>query len=145
MNSSVIQSHLYNSFLSGQTSDVSIRISGAFSTTYRLHRVVLIQAGFWRDLFTGGFVESSVKLRTTGRKSDTRVASSITNSSSGEEILDVVLDDRNISRAAFEYVHGQMYSHILINHSKDCLYPDSTVVDHHYTFIHHLYQCLHIL
>ncbi|KAJ3934970.1 MAG: hypothetical protein NXY57DRAFT_1104469 [Lentinula lateritia] len=109
MNSSVIQSHLYNSFLSGQTSDVSIRISGAFSTTYRLHRVVLIQAGFWRDLFTGGFVESSVKLRTTGRKSDTRVASSITNSSSGEEILDVVLDDRNISRAAFELSISRLY------------------------------------
>ncbi|KAJ3864587.1 hypothetical protein EV359DRAFT_40753 [Lentinula novae-zelandiae] len=109
MNSSVIQSHLYNSFLSGQTSDVSIRISGAFSATYRLHRVVLIQAGFWRDLFTGGFVESSVKLRTTGRKSDTRVASSITNSSSGEEILDVVLDDRNISRAAFELSISRLY------------------------------------
>ncbi|KAJ3894942.1 hypothetical protein GG344DRAFT_40003 [Lentinula edodes] len=109
MNSSVIQSHLYNSFLSGQTSDVCIRISGAFSATYRLHRVVLIQAGFWRDLFTGGFVESSVKLRTTGRKSDTRVASSITNSSSGEDILDVVLDDRNISRAAFELSISRLY------------------------------------
>ncbi|KAJ3920244.1 hypothetical protein F5877DRAFT_38472 [Lentinula edodes] len=90
MNSSVIQSHLYNSFLSGQTSDVCIRISGAFSATYRLHRVVLIQAGFWRDLFTGGFVESSVKLRTT-------------------DILDVVLDDRNISRAAFELSISRLY------------------------------------
>ncbi|KAJ3849512.1 hypothetical protein EV368DRAFT_47176 [Lentinula lateritia] len=113
MNSLVIQSHLYNSFLSGQTSDVSIRISGAFSATYRLHRVVLIQAGFWKDLFTGGFVESSVKLRTTGRKSDTR-------------ILDVVFDDRNISRAAFELSLSRLYGGGPPLHIHPSLVPIST-------------------
>ncbi|KAJ4485478.1 hypothetical protein J3R30DRAFT_3283492 [Lentinula aciculospora] len=104
MNSSVIQSHLYNVFLTGQTSDISIRITGAFNATYKLHRVVLIQAGFWRDLFTGGFIESSGR-RHTGINSDAKIA--IT--SSGEEILDVILNDRNISRAAFELSISRLY------------------------------------
>ncbi|KAJ3724307.1 hypothetical protein DFJ43DRAFT_1003007 [Lentinula guzmanii] len=109
MNSSAIQSHLYNSLLTGQTSDICIRITGAFDATYHLHRVVLIQAGFWRDLFTGGFVESSAKRQTTGFKSGTRIDSHNSLSSFGAEILDVVLDDRNISRAAFELSISRLY------------------------------------
>ncbi|KAJ3997893.1 hypothetical protein F5050DRAFT_1568403 [Lentinula boryana] len=109
MNSSAIQSHLYNSLLTGQTSDICIRITGAFYATYHLHRVVLIQAGFWRDLFTGGFVESSAKRQTTGFKSGTRIDSHNSLSSFGAEILDVVLDDRNISRAAFELSISRLY------------------------------------
>ncbi|KAE9409404.1 hypothetical protein BT96DRAFT_913524 [Gymnopus androsaceus JB14] len=93
MNSSDIQSHLYNSFLTGETSDVCIRISGAFNAVYKLHRVVLIQAGFWRDLFTGGFIESSLKRKT----------------SFNEEVFDVVLEDRNVTRAAFELATSRLY------------------------------------
>ena len=85
-----IQSHLYNSFLTGQASDVCVRISGTFNATYRLHRVVLIQAGFWKDLFMGGFAESSITRHSRNEPN------------SGEEVLDIVLDDRNITRAAFE-------------------------------------------
>ncbi|KAJ3802559.1 hypothetical protein GGU11DRAFT_672467 [Lentinula aff. detonsa] len=109
MNYSAIQSHLYNSLLTGQTSDICIRITGAFDATYHLHRVVLIQAGFWRDLFTGGFIESSAKRQTTGFKSGTRIDSHNSLSSFGAGILDVVLDDRNISRAAFELSISRLY------------------------------------
>lgn len=39
-----LQRHLYASFLEGKTADVSLRINGSWRATYRLHRVVLIQA-----------------------------------------------------------------------------------------------------
>lgn len=39
-----LQSHLYQSFLSGKTADVALRIRGSWHAIYRLHRVVLIQA-----------------------------------------------------------------------------------------------------
>ncbi|KAF9512755.1 hypothetical protein BS47DRAFT_1393914 [Hydnum rufescens UP504] len=54
-----IQAHLYKSFLNGATSDVSLRCTGSWSAVYALHRVVLIQAGFFRSLFTNGWRESS--------------------------------------------------------------------------------------
>ncbi|KAF8588415.1 hypothetical protein K439DRAFT_1335342 [Ramaria rubella] len=54
-----IQSHLYRSFLNGHTADVSLHTRGAgWEVIYQLHRVVLIQAGFFRSLFTAGFLES---------------------------------------------------------------------------------------
>ncbi|KAF9072661.1 hypothetical protein BDP27DRAFT_1445421 [Rhodocollybia butyracea] len=102
MNSSDIQSHLYNSFLTRQTSDVCIHISGAFNAIYRLHRVVLIQAGFWKSLFTGGFSESEAK-------KNSRQETNSYNSSLSEEVVHVVLDDRNITRAAFELSIARLY------------------------------------
>ena len=53
-----IQAHLYQSFLTGATSDVSLRCTGSWSAVYALHKVVLIQAGFFRSLFTSGWRES---------------------------------------------------------------------------------------
>ncbi|ESK96785.1 hypothetical protein Moror_6657 [Moniliophthora roreri MCA 2997] len=79
--------HLYDSFLHAQTSDISIRASGSWSATYRLHRVVLIQSGFFRSLFTSGFQES------LSEKKD----------------IEVVFDDRNITRAAFELCIARLY------------------------------------
>jgi hypothetical protein len=56
---------------------------------------VLIQAGFWKSLFTGGFSESE-------EKKSSRKETSTHNSSLAEEVVHIVLDDRNITRAAFE-------------------------------------------
>ncbi len=39
-----LQSHLYQSFLDGKTTDVALRISGSWHAIYHLHRVVLIQS-----------------------------------------------------------------------------------------------------
>ncbi|KAK1215302.1 hypothetical protein PQX77_022093 [Marasmius sp. AFHP31] len=79
--------HLYASFLHGHTADVVLRVVGTWSAIYRLHRVVLIQAGFFRSLFTSGFEEA-----TSERKE-----------------IEVVFDDTNITRAAFELCIGRLY------------------------------------
>ncbi|KIY63072.1 hypothetical protein CYLTODRAFT_150310 [Cylindrobasidium torrendii FP15055 ss-10] len=81
-----LQSHLYQSFLDGKTTDVALRVTGSWSATYHLHRVVLIQSGFFRSLFlTSGFAESSPKSPRTR--------------ASFQDELNVVFDDQNITRA----------------------------------------------
>ena len=68
--------HTYNAFLRGWTTDVTARICASWDAIYNCHRVVLVQAvctpfrsfqctlrlhrfkEFFRNLFTGGFVES---------------------------------------------------------------------------------------
>ncbi|KAF9478715.1 hypothetical protein BDN70DRAFT_879632 [Pholiota conissans] len=89
-----IQTHLYNSFLHASTYDVALRVSGTWSAIYKLHRVVLIQSGFFRSLFTSGFAESSVRL---------------VNLRNGTDEITVVFDDRNITRAAFEVCISRLY------------------------------------
>ncbi|OCB91192.1 hypothetical protein A7U60_g1601 [Sanghuangporus baumii] len=85
-----IQSHLFSAFLSGKTADVALRVRGTWEGTYRLHRVVLIQAGFFRSLFDGGFREAAGKQGTQGEVS-------------------VTFDDPNITRAAFEICVSRLY------------------------------------
>ncbi|OSD05794.1 hypothetical protein PYCCODRAFT_1361643 [Trametes coccinea BRFM310] len=79
-----LQSHLYASFLQRKTADVALRISGSWHAVYRLHRVILIQAGFFQSLFTSGFSES--KGKHSGHRGD-------------PEFIDIVFDDLNITRA----------------------------------------------
>ncbi|KAI0825247.1 hypothetical protein BC628DRAFT_1320366 [Trametes gibbosa] len=79
-----LQSHLYASFLQRKTADVALRISGSWHAVYRLHRVVLIQAGYFQSLFTSGFSES--KAKHSGQRAD-------------PEYIDIVFDDLNITRA----------------------------------------------
>ncbi|KAI0035240.1 hypothetical protein K488DRAFT_43670 [Vararia minispora EC-137] len=80
-----LQAHLYHAFLNHSLPDVSLRVTGgSWSATYKLHRVVLIQSGFFRSLFTGGFAESS---------------SLALNSLTPKDEIDVVFDDTNITRA----------------------------------------------
>ncbi|KIM47967.1 hypothetical protein M413DRAFT_7093 [Hebeloma cylindrosporum] len=80
-----IQSHLYSSFLQASTYDVALRVSGTWNAVYKLHRVVLIQSGFLRSLFTSGFSESAVKLTTLRN---------------GTDEINITFDDLNITRAA---------------------------------------------
>ncbi|TBU48693.1 hypothetical protein BD309DRAFT_247440 [Dichomitus squalens] len=77
-----LQSHLYASFLQRKTADVALRISGSWHAIYRLHRVILIQAGFFQSLFTSGFSES--------KSSSYRMR---------PDYIDIVFDDPNITRA----------------------------------------------
>lgn len=90
---SEFQAHIYNSFLQGRTSDVAIRIRASWDAIYNFHRVVLIQAEFFRDLFTGGFVESE--------------STQVSSISPGP--IEVVFDDANITRAAFELCIARLY------------------------------------
>ena len=100
---SEFQAHIYNSFLQGRTTDVTLRIHASWDAIYNCHRVVLIQAvrtlfcsfqcslylhpfeEFFRDLFTGGFVESESKDSSGSRTSPGPIH--------------VVFDDPNITRA----------------------------------------------
>ncbi|KAG6814427.1 hypothetical protein H0H92_007430 [Tricholoma furcatifolium] len=84
-----IQNHLYASFLEGSTADVALRVHGSWVAIYKLHRVVLIQSGFFRSLFTAGFAESTPKI-----------------SSSGPDEIVIQFDDPNITRAARLYGGG---------------------------------------
>ncbi|KAH9850649.1 hypothetical protein C2E23DRAFT_734831 [Lenzites betulinus] len=79
-----LQSHLYASFLQRKTADVALRISGSWNAVYRLHRVILIQAGYFQSLFTSGFSESRAKH--SSHRAD-------------PEYIDIVFDDLNITRA----------------------------------------------
>ncbi|KAG5642500.1 hypothetical protein DXG03_002697 [Asterophora parasitica] len=88
-----IQNHLYNSFLEGSTADVALRVHGSWDAIYNLHRVVLIQSGFFRSLFTAGFAESSPRI----------------GSISGPDEIVVHFDDPNITRPAFEVCISRLY------------------------------------
>ncbi|KAI0044370.1 hypothetical protein FA95DRAFT_1597434 [Auriscalpium vulgare] len=88
------QAHIYNSFLEGSTADVALRVRGTWDALYKLHRVVLIQAGFFRSLFTGGFLESADKIAGTRGHPDQ---------------IDIEFDDTNITRAAFELCIARLY------------------------------------
>jgi hypothetical protein len=96
-----LQQHIYNSLLDSRTADVALHVRGTWEAIYKLHRVVLIQSvsriqrscitfpdnslqGFFSSLFTSGFLESSPRLLSHLR---------------GPEEVDVVFDDRNITRA----------------------------------------------
>ncbi|KZS90303.1 hypothetical protein SISNIDRAFT_457831 [Sistotremastrum niveocremeum HHB9708] len=86
-----LQSHLYLSFLNGSTADVALHVSGTWDAVYYLHRVVLIQAGFFQSLFTSGFLESGGP------------------SSSSPKEVKVRFPDSNITRPAFEICIARLY------------------------------------
>ncbi|KAJ7151577.1 hypothetical protein C8R46DRAFT_1166468 [Mycena filopes] len=98
-----VQRHLFNAFLYGRTPDVTLRVRASWQATYRLHRVVLIQAGFFHALFTAGWGES--------------------NSKRSDEI-DIVFDE-NITRAAFELCLSRLYGGGPPLHIFDSLVPST--------------------
>ncbi|KAG6857655.1 hypothetical protein H0H87_010224 [Tephrocybe sp. NHM501043] len=85
-----LQNHLYTSFLEGSTADVALRVHGSWDAIYKLHRVVLIQSGFFRSLFTAGFAESTPRI----------------GSGTGLDEIVIRFDDPNITRAARLYGGG---------------------------------------
>lgn len=89
-----LQNHIYTAFLERRTADVALHIRGSWHAIYKLHRVVLIQAGFFQSLFTSGFAESTVKF---------------TSHRLGPDVVDIVLEDPNITRAAFEICIAHLY------------------------------------
>ncbi|KAI0320999.1 hypothetical protein OF83DRAFT_1101931 [Amylostereum chailletii] len=99
-----IQAHLYNSFLNGSTTDVTLHVSGSWHAIYKLHRVVLIQASFFQSLFTAGFVEDK------------------STSSHDPNQINLVFDDVNITRPAFEFCIARLYG------GGPQLYLDSSIV-----------------
>ncbi|KAG8829710.1 hypothetical protein FRC18_009106 [Serendipita sp. 400] len=105
-----LKDHLYRAFLSGETADVLLRVSGNWNAVYKLHRIVLTQAvgaaadashpftpggadsllvvqDFFHSLFTSGFVEGNPNV--TSAHNEVRIRFD---------------HDPTITRAAFEYV-----------------------------------------
>ncbi|KAG8989684.1 hypothetical protein FRB93_003541 [Tulasnella sp. JGI-2019a] len=81
-----IQNHIYSAFLNSATTDVSLRIlAQGWAVEYHLHRLVLIQSGFFKSLFTRGFQESS--------------RSQFNKDGEHRDVIDVHFDDPNITRA----------------------------------------------
>ncbi|KZT22116.1 hypothetical protein NEOLEDRAFT_1138458 [Neolentinus lepideus HHB14362 ss-1] len=91
-----IQNHLYSAFLEGRTPDVVLRVRGTWHALYSLHRVVLIQSGFFQTLFTGSFVESVHKFHATGHRIR-------------PDQVEIIFDDPNITRPAFEICIARLY------------------------------------
>ncbi|KAF9569807.1 hypothetical protein CPC08DRAFT_756787 [Agrocybe pediades] len=89
-----IQSHLYSSFLQASTYDVALRVNGTWNAVYKLHRVVLIQSGFFKSLFTGGFSESVPNNKAIRNAADE---------------ISVTFADMNITRPAFEVCISRLY------------------------------------
>lgn len=89
-----LQQHIYKSLLESRTADVALHVRGTWQAVYNLHKVVLIQSGFFNSLFTTGFLESSPGL---------------SGSRSGQQDVNIVFDDRNITRAAFEVCISRLY------------------------------------
>ncbi|KZP00943.1 hypothetical protein CALVIDRAFT_524643 [Calocera viscosa TUFC12733] len=79
--------HLHASFLSGRAADVTLRVLGPWRAEYRMHKVVLLQAGFFEMLFEGGYREAL-----------------------GEgKPVELRFEDPNITRAAFELCLSHLY------------------------------------
>lgn len=93
--------HLYNSFLRGECADVRLYVR-KWGVAWKVHKMVLVQAGFFNSLFLGGFSEN--------RHPDVQLASSRKGKERAREIEDdwtgehveLQFDDPNITRAAFE-------------------------------------------
>ncbi|KAF8213775.1 hypothetical protein K438DRAFT_1707658 [Mycena galopus ATCC 62051] len=81
-----IQRHLYASLVHARAPDVTLHVRASWHATYKLHRVILIQAGFFNSLFTAGFSEETKP---------------------GE--INIIFDDTNITRAAFELCISRLY------------------------------------
>ena len=119
-----MQHHIYElGLLGGRCSDIRIK---AFGRIYHLHRLILIQSGFFRAMLCGGYAEdlaaasaaATLSKNDTHRESipaqpSTHASSSSSSSCSLKDIdNDVVVlhfDDPNISRAAFEYSIARLY------------------------------------
>ncbi|KAJ1032618.1 hypothetical protein NDA16_000641 [Ustilago loliicola] len=118
-----MQHHIYElGLLSGCCSDIRIR---AFGRIYHLHRLVLIQSGFFRAMLCGGYAEdlaAASAAATLSKKHSHREshASPFPSSSSANptstahkdadsDVVELHFDDPNISRAAFEYCIARLY------------------------------------
>ena len=114
-----MQQHIYElGLLGGRCSDIRIR---AFGRVYHLHRLVLIQSGFFRAMLCGGYAEdlatasAAATLSHKNSRRDAQPPSSTTTASPlapnevDKDVVELQFDDPNISRAAFEYSIARLY------------------------------------
>ncbi|ORX35928.1 hypothetical protein BD324DRAFT_682080 [Kockovaella imperatae] len=100
----IVSDHVYASFLSGKCADLRIWVR-KWGVGWRVHKMVLIQAGFFHSLFLGGFSEMHVHHR-----SDKGKDKALCEDDWHGENLELTFDDPNITRAAFEITLSRLYS-----------------------------------
>nr|XP_019049196.1 hypothetical protein I302_02977 [Kwoniella bestiolae CBS 10118]OCF28126.1 hypothetical protein I302_02977 [Kwoniella bestiolae CBS 10118] len=93
--SSHIKDHLYQSFLTGVCADVRLVVK-KWGVCYHVHRMVLVQTSFFHTLFLGGFSENHPNMRRDEEWN-------------GDDV-ELIFDDPNITRAAFEICLSRLYS-----------------------------------
>ncbi|CDS00050.1 hypothetical protein [Sporisorium scitamineum] len=113
-----MQQHIYElGLLGGRCSDIRIR---AFGRIYHLHRLVLIQSGFFRAMLCGGYAEdlaassaAATLSKSNSHRESNATPSAHTSSSAlkdnDNDVVELHFDDPNISRAAFEYSIARLY------------------------------------
>ena len=101
-----LSTHLLHSLLTQTCTDITLTIP-QWNRAYDLHRVVLVQAGFFHSLFCAGFsegrggVDGGIRLGDDGVRLAERKQGG-KEGRLGEKEVVVGFDDPNISRAAFE-------------------------------------------
>ncbi|RXK42475.1 hypothetical protein M231_00029 [Tremella mesenterica] len=99
--------HLYQSFLRGQCADVRL-IVRKWGAGWLVHRMILVQAGFFHSMFLSGFSEGNPTSWKT-RKGKERAVEDQEDEWTGDDI-ELQFDDPNITRAAFEICLSRLYS-----------------------------------
>ncbi|KAK4683696.1 hypothetical protein P7C73_g6536, partial [Tremellales sp. Uapishka_1] len=119
-----LSSHLYQSFLKSTCADVRLYVK-TWGVSWKLHRMVLSQAGFFHSLFLGGFSETrSGKIGSSLRKGKGKAiyTGDEQDDWDGEDV-ELVFDDPNVTRAAFEICLSRMYSSFPHLHFPTSLLP----------------------
>ncbi|KAF8323016.1 hypothetical protein DL93DRAFT_2092754 [Clavulina sp. PMI_390] len=118
---SSIQAHLYDAFLHHETCDISLVCVGTsnqhphhqqrWTASYESHRVILIQAGYFKSLFTSGFSETQ---SSSPKGGSSQAADGGRRRGYSYAELDVRLrfDDPNITRAAL-YLADDLHSTVV--------------------------------
>ncbi|BEI83846.1 hypothetical protein CcaverHIS002_0404500 [Cutaneotrichosporon cavernicola] len=98
-----LSDHLYRALKTGVCADVRIWVR-RWNVGWLVHKMVLVQAGFFQSLFMGGFSEDAPpRPRTKSQHVDGD------DEWSGEDI-ELTFDDPNITRTAFEICLSRLYS-----------------------------------
>ncbi|PWN37141.1 uncharacterized protein FA14DRAFT_159322 [Meira miltonrushii] len=107
-----LHDHLRSSLFNRTCADIRIR---AFSRTYSLHRVILVQSPFFDTLLNGEFAEAKSRLGVwrkgsaglVGQNSQQDASQSVTENE--DDMMELHFDDPNITRPAFEYCIATLY------------------------------------
>ncbi|ORY32283.1 hypothetical protein BCR39DRAFT_523756 [Naematelia encephala] len=103
----MLSEHMYQSFLKGTCADVRLWVR-KWGVGWQVHRMVLVQAGFFHSLFTGGFSEMASGNSVSRKGKDKSIIWS-DEEWQGDDV-ELQFDDPNITRAAFEICLSRLYS-----------------------------------
>ncbi|KAL1410578.1 hypothetical protein Q8F55_004591 [Vanrija albida] len=116
--------HLHRSFKSGACADVRLWVR-KWGVGWHVHKMVLVQAGFFHSLFMGAFSENAPGSFKAKGKGTTTVQPSPDDDWTGEDI-ELTFDDPNITRAAFEICLSRLYSPYPLLHFPLSLLPTAS-------------------